>query len=123
MEAHHAWGVSDRHGDHPQPALKRRVHVAGRFNRPAGVSAFGRLTPWLLRNAFAGQRLPILWHLIVASTLVLAYTVQTAVVVVLPNDQIAARDYYIAQGSDATCYWIYLERVVDGRWYLHGMFG
>ena len=39
------------------------------------------------------------------------------------NDQIAARDYYIAQGSDATCYWIYLERVVDGRWYLHGMFG
>ena len=39
------------------------------------------------------------------------------------NDQLAARDYYIAQGSDASCYWIFLERVPDGRWYLHGMFG
>ncbi len=39
------------------------------------------------------------------------------------NEQIAARDYYVAQGADASCYWIYLERVVDGRWYLHGMFG
>jgi len=38
------------------------------------------------------------------------------------DDQLAARDYYIAQGSDSTCYWIYLERVPDGRWYLHGMF-
>jgi protein ImuB len=38
------------------------------------------------------------------------------------DDQLAARDYYIAQGSDSTCYWIYLERVPNGRWYLHGMF-
>ncbi|MGV7209345.1 Y-family DNA polymerase [Oxalobacteraceae bacterium A2-2] len=39
------------------------------------------------------------------------------------DDQLAARDYYIAQGADASCYWVYLERVPDGRWYLHGMFG
>lgn len=38
------------------------------------------------------------------------------------DDQLAARDYYIAQGSDSACYWIYLERVPNGRWYLHGMF-
>jgi protein ImuB len=38
------------------------------------------------------------------------------------NDQLAARDYYIAQGSDATCYWIYLERTAGGRWHLHGIF-
>lgn len=38
------------------------------------------------------------------------------------NDQTAARDYYIAQGSDASCYWIYLERVQDARWYLHGLY-
>jgi protein ImuB len=39
------------------------------------------------------------------------------------NDQLAARDYYIAQASDSSCYWIYLERIPDGRWHLHGMFG
>lgn len=38
------------------------------------------------------------------------------------DDQLATRDYYIAQGTDSTCYWIYLERVNNGRWYLHGMF-
>ncbi|MBA5686325.1 DNA polymerase Y family protein [Duganella sp. LX47W] len=39
------------------------------------------------------------------------------------NDQTAARDYYVAQGSDASCYWIYFERVQeDPRWYLHGLF-
>lgn len=38
------------------------------------------------------------------------------------NDQTAARDYYIAQGSDASCYWIYLERTADARWYLHGLY-
>lgn len=39
------------------------------------------------------------------------------------NDQTAARDYYIAQASNATCYWIYRERVSDeARWYLHGLF-
>lgn len=39
------------------------------------------------------------------------------------NNQIAARDYFIAQGDDASCYWVYLERVKDGCWYLHGKFG
>lgn len=34
----------------------------------------------------------------------------------------AARDYYVAQGDDASCYWIYLERSADARWYLHGLF-
>jgi protein ImuB len=38
------------------------------------------------------------------------------------NGQTAARDYYIAQASDASCYWIYLERVPGGSWYLHGKF-
>ena len=38
------------------------------------------------------------------------------------NDQTAARDYYIAQGTDASCFWIYLERVKDARWYLHGLY-
>lgn len=33
-----------------------------------------------------------------------------------------ARDYYVAQGADATCYWIYLERTVDRRWFLHGLY-
>jgi protein ImuB len=39
------------------------------------------------------------------------------------NGQTAARDYFIAQASDASCYWIYLERVPGGSWYLHGKFG
>lgn len=38
------------------------------------------------------------------------------------NDQTAARDYFIAQGSDASCYWVYLERTKDARWYLHGLY-
>lgn len=38
------------------------------------------------------------------------------------NDQTAARDYYIAQAADASCYWIYLERSRDARWYLHGLY-
>ncbi len=39
------------------------------------------------------------------------------------NDQTAARDYYVAQGTDASCYWIYFERVKeDARWFLHGLF-
>jgi protein ImuB len=39
------------------------------------------------------------------------------------NDQTAARDYYLAQGSDDTRYWIYLERTQEARWYLHGLYG
>src|SRR5471032_1722441 len=38
------------------------------------------------------------------------------------NDQTEARDYYVAQGTDASCYWIYLERVKDAHWYLHGLY-
>lgn len=39
------------------------------------------------------------------------------------DDQTAARDYVVAQGADATCYWIYFERIKeDARWFLHGLF-
>jgi len=38
------------------------------------------------------------------------------------NDDTAARDYYVAQAADNTCYWIYRERVPDAPWYLHGMY-
>lgn len=38
------------------------------------------------------------------------------------DDQTVARDYYVAQGTDATCYWIYLERTQNARWYLHGLY-
>lgn len=38
------------------------------------------------------------------------------------NDQGAARDYFVAQGSDASCYWIYLERQAGARWFLHGLY-
>ena len=38
------------------------------------------------------------------------------------NDQTAARDYYVAQGSDASCFWIYRERSGEMQWYLHGLF-
>jgi protein ImuB len=35
----------------------------------------------------------------------------------------AVRDYFIAQGADQACYWIYRERVgEDVRWFLHGLF-
>lgn len=39
------------------------------------------------------------------------------------TDQTAARDYYVAQASNQSCYWIYRERVRDDvLWYLHGLF-
>lgn len=38
------------------------------------------------------------------------------------NNDTAARDYYVAQAADNTCYWIYRERVPDAPWYLHGLF-
>lgn len=34
----------------------------------------------------------------------------------------AARDYYVAQGREAACYWVYQERGGDMAWYLHGLF-
>jgi len=37
---------------------------------------------------------------------------------------LAQRDYYIAQGVDCACYWIYSERCAGERhWFLHGLFG
>ncbi len=45
------------------------------------------------------------------------------------NDTTAARDYFIAQGADASCYWIYVERTQQdmqrtqaARWFLHGLY-
>ncbi|WP_036173589.1 DNA polymerase Y family protein [Massilia sp. 9096] len=38
------------------------------------------------------------------------------------NDELALRDYYVAQAADGTCYWVYLERTAEARWYLHGLF-
>jgi protein ImuB len=45
------------------------------------------------------------------------------------DGQLVTRDYYVAQGEDHSCYWIYLERVgsreagQEPRWFLHGLFG
>jgi len=38
------------------------------------------------------------------------------------NDQAAARDYFVAQADNASCYWIYLERTQEARWFLHGLY-
>lgn len=38
------------------------------------------------------------------------------------DEKWVARDYFIAQDNDAKCYWIYLERSTDARWFLHGLF-
>lgn len=40
------------------------------------------------------------------------------------DEQFAARDYFVAEGEDAACYWIYRERDGQGgaRWFLHGLF-
>jgi protein ImuB len=36
---------------------------------------------------------------------------------------LAVRDYFIAQGSESACYWIYRERAgLEARWFLHGLF-
>jgi len=39
------------------------------------------------------------------------------------DDQLVVRDYYKAQGSDGSYYWIYLERESNARWFLHGLYG
>jgi protein ImuB len=41
---------------------------------------------------------------------------------------LASRDYFVAQATDQSCYWIYRERpgsaeADDVRWFLHGLFG
>lgn len=38
------------------------------------------------------------------------------------DDGTAARDYYVAQGTDAACFWIYQERAGEMQWYLQGLF-
>ena len=38
------------------------------------------------------------------------------------DSQTAARDYFVAQDSSASCYWIYLERSSAPRWFLHGLY-
>ena len=33
------------------------------------------------------------------------------------------RDYFVAQGEEGACYWIYRERdASSARWFLHGLF-
>ena len=39
------------------------------------------------------------------------------------DDGLAVRDYFVAQGAEAACYWVYRERTQDEAcWYLHGLF-
>lgn len=40
------------------------------------------------------------------------------------DGQLVVRDYFVAQGAESACYWVYRERLGDDiRWYLHGLFG
>lgn len=45
------------------------------------------------------------------------------------DGEFVTRDYFVAQGDDRSCYWIYRERVSnrdaeeEPRWFLHGLFG
>ena len=39
------------------------------------------------------------------------------------DDAFTVRDYFIAQGAESACYWVYRQRVGDEmRWFLHGLF-
>ena len=38
------------------------------------------------------------------------------------DSQTTARDYFVAQDNSASCYWIYLERSLEPRWFLHGLY-
>jgi protein ImuB len=38
------------------------------------------------------------------------------------GEKTVVRDYYVGQGADAACYWLYLERGVQARWFLHGLY-
>lgn len=39
------------------------------------------------------------------------------------NGELVVRDYFVAQGKEASCYWIYRERVQqEVHWFLHGLF-
>ncbi|AOY97470.1 DNA polymerase (plasmid) [Cupriavidus sp. USMAA2-4] len=42
--------------------------------------------------------------------------------------EVVTRDYYVAEGQDHTCYWVFQERMGSregdaAHWYLHGLFG
>ncbi|WP_208866289.1 Y-family DNA polymerase [Paraburkholderia lacunae] len=45
------------------------------------------------------------------------------------DGELMTRDYFVAQGEDQSCFWIYRERVSsrdaeeEPRWFLHGLFG
>jgi len=44
------------------------------------------------------------------------------------DGDLASRDYFVAQATDQSCYWIYRERSAsnaadDASWFLHGLFG
>jgi protein ImuB len=43
------------------------------------------------------------------------------------DGELAARDYFVAEAADKSCYWIYRERPSatsdEVRWFLHGLFG
>jgi protein ImuB len=43
------------------------------------------------------------------------------------DGDLAARDYFVAEAADKSCYWIYRERPSatsdEVRWFLHGLFG
>ncbi|WP_074171434.1 Y-family DNA polymerase [Caballeronia temeraria] len=43
------------------------------------------------------------------------------------DGELVTRDYYVAEASDKSCYWIYRERpsvkTEEVRWFLHGLFG
>lgn len=37
---------------------------------------------------------------------------------------VVMRDYFVAQGADMACYWVYRERAeLEAKWFLHGLFG
>jgi len=38
------------------------------------------------------------------------------------QDSTTARDYFVAQADDTSCFWIFRERSAEARWYLHGIF-
>lgn len=38
------------------------------------------------------------------------------------DSEMVARDYFVAQDVNASCYWIYLERAREPRWFLHGLY-
>lgn len=40
------------------------------------------------------------------------------------DDGVAVRDYFVAEGDEGACYWVYRERAGEEiNWFLHGLFG